>query len=350
MAFHVARKLAISALSLFALILLGELLARAGEPGPLSLFDVSPYAKTATLPHVHKPKWRGAWDGSYYEINSRGWHGPEWSASGASNELRVVVIGDSCTFGKGVDERDCWPRQLERALQAQLGPTRTVHVANLGVNGYSGEDYLEVFETQALALKPDIVVLGYNINDFPNVVKKVDAAVFQNKENLRSILPYEYRNELGKLALFRFVRAKYYDLRREQNLRQVEQFASGIGAESATSPEVLAEERARLERVVAQCDAIGAHVAMFLFPYESQVYLDTYSHAPIDAARGIAEPLGVAFLDIVEPFRGAAREQTPPRALFISGDRYHPNEDGYAIVANTVTAALQQRAWLAQSR
>ena len=350
MSLRLARKLAISVLSLFVLTLVAELVARAAETGPLSLYDVSPYIKTATLPHVHRPNWRGAWDGSYYEINSRGWRGPELTATGAADELRIVAIGDSCTFGKAVEESECWPRQLETLLQAALGGSRRVLVANLGVNGYSGADYLEVFETQALPLEPHIVVLGYNINDFPNVVKEVDTEVFQGKQSLRSIIPYDYRDQLGKLALFRWGRARYYELRREKDLEQVESFARRISAESAASPEVLAEERARLERIVAQCDAIGAHVAMFLFPYESQVCLEQYTSGPIDDAHRVAEPLGIAFVDIVGTFRAEARTSTPMKRLFIAGDRYHPNADGYALVAREVRDTLLERGWCGPAR
>ena len=36
--------------------------------------------------------------------------------------------------------------------------------------------------------RPDLVIVGYNINDFPNVVKQVDAQVFQGQGNLRARL------------------------------------------------------------------------------------------------------------------------------------------------------------------
>lgn len=342
------RKLAVLLLSSFVLVLIAELVARAAEPGPMKLVDESPYLKSATLTHVHRRNARVQWDGSSYEINSRGWRGPEYEPTFEPSELRVVAIGDSCTFGKAVEESESWPRQFERLLQAHFGSARQVRVANLGVNGYSGRDYLETFLTQALPLRPHLVIVGYNINDFPNVVKKVDAAVFQNQENLRSHVSYDLRLQLSRLASFRWLRASYYDWNRERDLARVEQVAKSVEDAHNTSPEALADEAARLRRIVDECAALDARVALFLFPYESQVYLPEFSSAPLDGARSIAEPLGIGYLDLVELFRAEARSQDPWKRLFIRGDRYHPNAEGYRLVAEGVFADLKRRGWISE--
>jgi lysophospholipase L1-like esterase len=348
--FRICRKLAIATFATFVFALAVELIARAAEPGPMRLLDVSPYEKVVNLLHVHRPRARVQWDGTFYEINQRGWRGPEFEPTFAPDELRVVAIGDSCTFGKSVEESECWPRQLERLLQADVGSSRTVRVANLGVNGYSGRDYLEAFRTQALAVRPQLVVLAYNINDFPNVVKRVDAAVFQGGENLRAKVPWDLRAQLGKLAAFRWLRATYYEANRAQDFARVERVAQSVSSEESTSSEALDEERERLAALVDECKALGARVVMFLVPYESQVYLEQYSHAPLDGARSIAEPLGILCLNLVDPFREAARASEPMTRLFVRGDRYHPNAEGYSILARGVRDALQREGWIGAAK
>jgi lysophospholipase L1-like esterase len=347
---RIARQLAASGLSLAALVIVAELAARAAEPGPMTLLDETPYLHHPSLHHVHKRHFRGSWDGSWYETNVRGWRGAEVEPTFDASEFRVVALGDSCTFGKGVDEADCWPRQLERELAAALGPARKPIVANLGVNGYSGGDYVEVFFDQALAIRPHLVVIGYNLNDFPNVVAAVDRRVFQGQGGLRAEIPHDFREKIGQTALGRFLRATYYDWTRERDFARVERVARSVGSEQKTSPEALQRERDNLARIVRECEAIGAHVAMFLFPYESQVYLDSYARAPLEAARSIAEPLGIAFVEVAEPFRAAARATDPPRRLFLRGDRYHPDALGYSIVAACVLEATVQRGWIEPER
>jgi lysophospholipase L1-like esterase len=341
----VLKKLALSLVATLGLLVVAELVLRAAEPGPFTFVDRSPYLADDVLHHVHAKNFSDAWDGSYYEINSRGWRGPEFEPTLEPGELRVVALGDSCTFGKAVEESATWPRQLEGLLRAVPEAPRSVLVANLGVNGYSGKDYAHAFLTQALALRPQIVAIGYNINDFPNVVRQTDAQVFHNKQNLRAMISSSWREELGKLALFRALRALYYDSNRERDFARMEELATSAGDEAHTSPERMKLEEQRLRDVADACRAIDAKVVLFLFPYESQVHLDTYFDGPIKAVEELARGAQVEFLDMLGPFRSAARESDPPRRLFNRGDRYHPNAEGYAIVARELEKFIAARGW-----
>jgi lysophospholipase L1-like esterase len=336
----ICRKLAVMAVSSFVLLALAELAARLSEPGAFRWYDISPYDKVENLPHVHRPRAQVQWDGTYYGINRQGWRGPEFVPTFAEDELRVVAIGDSTTFGKGVEEAECWPRQLERALQEKLGPSRKVMVANLGVNGYSSRDYLEVLRTQALELKPHAVVIGFCLNDFPNVLAKVDKAVFQNQQNLRAKLSWDMRAQLSKLALFRWARSTYYEVNRERDLQQVETIARSVAEAQGTNIDALGGERERLTEIVRLCGEANAALVTFLFPYESQVYLETPVEGPSKSLGELSRSLGVRYLDISAEFRATAQATEPPTKLFTRGDRYHPNGRGYAIVARRVSEVL----------
>jgi lysophospholipase L1-like esterase len=336
----VCRKLAVMAITSFVMVLLAELIARAAEPGKFRWYDLSPYEKVTNLPHVHRRRARVQWDGSYYEINARGWRGPEFEPSYAPEELRIVAIGDSCTFGKAVEEADTWPRQLERELQSRVGAARRVRVANLGVNGYSSRDYLEVLKTQAIEVKPHVVVVGYCLNDFPNALKQVDAAVFQGKESLRAQLSWDVREQLGRLALFRWLRASYYEFRRSDDLAQVEQLASRVAGDAIQATAVMDAERQRAEEMRAVCAGIGAELVTMLFPYESQVYLDAAVAGPGPKLRATMEAIEVPFLDLASEFRESVQASGGSQRLFVRGDRYHPNAEGYALVARSLSAQI----------
>jgi len=340
-----ARKLAISAVSFVIVLMLGELAARWAEPGPFTLYDQTPYVPWGQS-HVHKRNFRGRWDGTWYETNSRGWRGPEFEPTFAPGEYRVIALGDSCTFGKGVLEKDSWPRQLERMLAEDLGPDAKPLVGNMGVNGYSSIHYLQILQRPngCLSLKPNLVVLGYNLNDFPNIVQKVDEAVFQQKK-LRTSIPIDLRKNLGCLALYRLLRSYYYDLNRERDWAQAEALARRAPEGSPANEPRLEREAATLGEIVRLCREAGAEVAIFLFPYESMVYLDSYATTPVDNVRALAAHLGVEFVDMGTVFREYAHQTDPPRGLFIRGDRYHPNEEGYRLVARAVADLIKEKGW-----
>ncbi len=337
-------KLGLAAASLLVMFVLAEIVARALEPGPFSLWDRRPYEHHPELPHVHAAGFSGRWDGTWYEIDSRGLRGPEIADEPASNEVRVVAVGDSCTFGKGVREQDTWPRQLEALLDEHLAPDRDAVVANLGTNGFSGKDYLRMVELRGLALQPDLVLVGYNLNDFPNVIRKVDRQLYKGSGGVRRAVPKGVRDALGRLAIVRLARSTYYEMGREAAYARAEQLAAEVQDQGYA--EALAQQEEYLRELVEVSRAAGAEVAVFLFPYESQVYRDEYDTTPIDRLREACERLDVVFVDLAEEFRRHVRSKEPEPRLFIRGDRYHPNPEGYGIVARRVFDAVLEAGWL----
>jgi len=340
------KKLAISLAALLVALVLAELAARLAEPGEFSLWDTNPYDKDAQQDHVHKRNFAGRWDGTWYETDSLGLRGGELRPTLSEDEYRVLVIGDSCTFGKGVLEADSWPRQFERQIAERMPAGQRVLVANAGVNGYSPRHYLEVLRRRAGEFKPHLIVVGYNINDFPNQTKAVDQIVHQGKGNLRAAIPYDLRNFLGRFAAFRWMRATYYVMNRERDYAAAEKLAGQVKNQAEQNPVRVAREIQRLDELAAASRDVGAKLCVFLFPYESQIYLERYDASAVEWLSGLCARSAIPFVNLIDDFRASAREQQPPRQLFLRGDRYHPNPEGYAIVATKIRALVEEQGWL----
>lgn len=336
------KKLGISVASLGVALVVGELVARALEPGPFSLLDSQPYEPVADLRHVHKQNFEGRWDGTWYATNSLRMRGPEFEPAFTAEELRVLCVGDSCTFGKGVLESESWPRQLETLLGETLPEGRRPMVGNLGVNGYSGKQYEITLDNHVDELQPQLVVIGYNLNDFPNVVSKVDRQVFQGKKNLRSFIPTDLRDRLGRFALFRWLRGTYYEMNRAKDWKAAERMAAEIKGQSGDNQRY-EQEAQRIASMAARARAAGAEVILFLFPYESQVYLDVYDSSPIDWLRSECEKNDIPFFNAAEAFREYAHRSDPPSRMFLRGDRYHPTADGYRIIAECLIELIREQ-------
>ncbi|MBK8180143.1 MAG: SGNH/GDSL hydrolase family protein [Planctomycetes bacterium] len=341
----VLKKLAISLCTVVLLLCSAEVAARLAEPGPFSFFDRSPYTEVGRG-HIHTPNFSGRWDGTWYGIESHGLRGPEWKPSMAATEYRVLAVGDSCTFGKGVDEPDCWPRQFEGLLGSNLPPGHRALVANGGVNGYSARQYAQVIRELARVVRPNLIVVGYNLNDFPNQTKAVDETVHQSKGNLRSKIPFDLRKKLSRLALFRWLRATYYTMNRERDFAAAERMSSEVKRQGELDAERTAKELGHLDTMVTEAKEQGAHLCVLLFPYESQVYLEKYDTAAIDWLREQCEARGIPFISMVGDFRTRAYSKNPPKKLFLRGDRYHPDPEGYGIVAQRVLDVVRDQGWL----
>jgi len=92
--------------------------------------------------------------------NSRGIRGGDEHAPGKrAGVRRIVVLGDSFTFGEGVDDPDTFPSRL----QARLG--HGFEVINLGIHGYGHDQMLIRLREEGLRYAPDLAVLGYYSGD-----------------------------------------------------------------------------------------------------------------------------------------------------------------------------------------
>ena len=88
-------------------------------------------------------------------VNSEGYRGPELLEAGSA--FRVLVLGDSCTFGTIGDYT--YPRVLEQ----ELGRSGPVEVINAGVEGYGPRQILARIDEFA-ELRPDLTLIhvGWN--------------------------------------------------------------------------------------------------------------------------------------------------------------------------------------------
>ena len=78
-------------------------------------------------------------------------------------ELRILLLGDSVTFGWGVPVETTFGRKLETLLTAKLEhPVRTV---NSGVGGYNTVQEQAFISTYIDVIEPDTVILLYVRND-----------------------------------------------------------------------------------------------------------------------------------------------------------------------------------------
>ena len=91
--------------------------------------------------------------------------------------MRYVALGDSFTIGTSVGTAERWPDQLVAQVpQLEL-------VANLGVNGFTSGDVIDVELPQLPALRPEIATLLIGVND---VVQGVPEAAYRG--NVADIL------------------------------------------------------------------------------------------------------------------------------------------------------------------
>jgi hypothetical protein len=122
-----------------------------------------------TIGMAELPFWTSA------RINARGIRGPEIDQHPAPGIFRILMLSDSNSFGSGVGDDETLPYQLQK----QLG--QRFEVINFSVPAYSTvQQYIWLTE-DGLALKPDLVLLGFTpINDIQTNYQPLQARYQRN--------------------------------------------------------------------------------------------------------------------------------------------------------------------------
>jgi lysophospholipase L1-like esterase len=149
-----------------ASVVLAEVLVRLllDPPGRWPASEESPVmAEHPTLGYALRPGASGRYTAGGYaapiRINQEGWRDAPM-ADAVRAEVRLLAVGDSFTFGLGVDSTSPWPEVLERLLDSAAA--RPAAVLNAGVPGYSARQMRQVIEALLPALRPQAVLFGMN--------------------------------------------------------------------------------------------------------------------------------------------------------------------------------------------
>jgi len=95
-------------------------------------------------------------------INSKGFRGAEFNIEKDPKKIRVIMMGDSVTFG--ITPENCpYPTQLQELFNQKY--SNKVEVINAGVEGYSSEYVLKRLKYDILQYKPDIITVYVGWND-----------------------------------------------------------------------------------------------------------------------------------------------------------------------------------------
>jgi lysophospholipase L1-like esterase len=123
-------------------------------------------------------------DNPVWEVktNSAGFREDELPTEKSPSAFRIICLGDSWTFGANVDQEAAYPERL-RALIEQEFPDAGLELLNLGVLGYSSYQGLELLKRVVLDLEPDLLLIGFAMND-ANVAGWRDKDWFGDQEEV----------------------------------------------------------------------------------------------------------------------------------------------------------------------
>ncbi|MEO8502249.1 MAG: SGNH/GDSL hydrolase family protein [Vicinamibacteria bacterium] len=261
----------------------------------------------STLPDVIyelKPDHRWIFQGGFTQTNHEGMRSPEVARTKPAGTLRVAGMGDSVMFGWGVDQNVTYLSRLEASLAALL-PGQRIEVLNFAVPGYNSMQEAALLEGKAQAFSPDIVLVGYVLNDWA-------APFFLPNEGTGGIIE--------KSELFRLLS--------ERLGRNAEKEYAGQGHDKAM---------AAIERMGKETRTRGQRAVLFVFPQPADG--DT-----IDQIRQTAVGAGFVYVDMYKPFADHLKERGLKgiEDLFVKPVDPHPNPEGHELIARVLAPVIAE--------
>jgi len=299
--------------------------------------------------------------GTDVAINAEGFRDREFSPEKPPGTRRIVVIGDSVTFGNLLPVRDTYPKQLEALLRARGEP---VEVLNFGVGGYDTLQEVALLEYKALRFDPDLVVVGYSANDLSNFspnlqyIRRVAnytapiyrlrvaqfAAVWRDRLMLARAAEAANREEAyveanrdhiadvsgdPELARRRARLARYFEAHPEAAAHPI----LGMYASSAR----IGKLRFAFERLAGLAAARGIPVVVVIVPSLAAPKLEPGFRLAYDIAEHEASRLGFAVARLDDAFLAAGL----PELRVIPSDP-HPNREGHRMIAEALVRVVAE--------
>lgn len=292
-----------------------------------------------------------------YAINSEGLRDRKTHPTPKPAETwRVLLLGDSFTFGQAVDYDRTWPVLAERELERR---GLRIDLVKAGIQGADTRSELILMRKMVQRYDPDVIVVGFLINDLytnlPYTPGDKDAA--ENPGALEASLAttFQQANEERAFHLLRLAR------------RVVTSFDAGyIGLYLAVPQRgnflqhpLPAEAEKQLKitetlfrQMVRYCDSLGKSLIMLSIPQQFQVL---YAKSPrkggeVDVSyydrhfSSLAGELGFTWVPTLEAFTAAAGRSEEELFYRLDG---HLTPAGNAVVAevfltNVVPRTLAQ--------
>jgi hypothetical protein len=206
--------------SLGAGLLLAEGIWRLFIPRPGFAAHSELSAPGMVVPHPRRsytlaPNWSGRMKGAEFDVGFRtdplGCRIPSFEAGGCAGAgdpsstagetggviddsprpFTILALGDSFTFGHGLEAEQAWPAQLGRRLDS-LRRARWVCIVNGAVSAYNMAQVRDRAEELAPGVAPDLVVLGLFVNGAermknPYVLYEGDVVRDNERSRLRAV-------------------------------------------------------------------------------------------------------------------------------------------------------------------
>jgi lysophospholipase L1-like esterase len=279
-------------------------------------------------------------------VIARGSVGSDSASMGERGAVRILCVGDSHTYGQGVERSQSYPAQLQARL-AEEYPARTFEVLNLGIRGINAAYVAKRLEAQILRFEPTLVIVWVGTNNMWNELEAEEGAGLAGRD------AFSLHRTLLSLKLYRLGVVLWHtrsdafeplddsiasDSQREA--RKAE-YASWLSEGKERSAEKVEQSLRRdIGRIVAIARAADTPVLFTTYPQRRQ-------NLPVsDIIERTADELEVPVLVTADDRRRALDAGLRDVQLFVFSAGPHPSATMYRYIVESMLPHVRRAAGL----
>ncbi len=264
--------------------------------------------------------------------NRHGWRDDERELARTPGRRRILALGDSFTFGQGVDRRERFTERLAAALPA-------TEVVNLGMCATGPDQHLLIHEHEGRNYAPDLVLLTLFLGN--------DLDDLRNRQQAGWAKPWFRLGDGQELELVPPEQGLLTWLRTRSYLLEVLGQALGRGGAGSRRAEAWQDDAADtvpllvalLRRLAARVEADGQRLLVVAVPPPDR----SMGEGPDPLQARVLAALAAAGIDAVDAWPWFRSSGGAFDELFLPDLHWSPQ--GHQVAADGITAALRARGW-----
>jgi len=270
-------------------------------------------SENPNIGHEHRPGAVFDAMGTTVSINQFGMRGTDTTRTKPDGTYRILMIGDSLTFGWGVKAEETFSVRLSARLQAE---NPKIEVLNTGVGNTNTQMQAEYFLSKGIEFDPDLVVINYFINDAEPTPTYAELGLLSKYSYAWTYFTSRFDSVLRLFSTRKAWKQYYSDLYGPQG--------NWTGA------------RAAIGTISERCKQAGCSVLLVNYPELRE--LSPYPFADVTAKlKAAADEYDIPFLDLLP----SVADQDPA-TLWVTKPDPHPNGRANAFFADAIYEKLSE--------
>ncbi|NQT89935.1 MAG: hypothetical protein HQ558_01620 [Candidatus Omnitrophica bacterium] len=248
-----------------------------------------------------------------------------------SDSYNIICLGDSFTYGWGVEPEFTYPKQLEKMLNEHRPYNRDYKVFNLGMPGSNSSQALKYLRHMLISgIRPDMVIVLTGANDRWNFADSNIYRFITLNPFYRLITRLKiYLSEMRTYKMIELILLNTRALSEEPAVDPLEH----VTGDRAIDPEALEEMfDYNLKQMLILAKQYGVKIIIQSYPDEDP--------DGIDEKRSIAKDFSVPVIDNDSLFQERLK-RAEMSDLFLY-DNSHPNAEGYKIITENLYEVIKK--------